>query len=434
MKRIINVCTRVEGHATVNIYIENKNDEISYVNFVIDAFRGFENFLLKKKLLDIPKLASRICGLCYASQMIVSCKAIEDIYGLNQIPEQSVLLRKLLMIGELIKSHCMNFFFQSLPDLLIIFNIRKNPLSPYDLIKFDPQLTTNIYELIKIGNDIDRIFGGRSIHPITLIPGGIAYTPSRKNITLARRYFQKAVDNLEYVIDYFIKLFSGFNPPIEFNLPNPTYLGLNKQGNYNRYDGSLGIKQDKTKIINFLKNDYSTYFDKDPNLQGINFDERENVLVGPLARNKVIENYGIDEVSTYLSYFDRSWKNNILYANFLRLIEMYIETHQGLKILDDPTLNNKETLPSLKSIKKFDGIGVVEAPRGILMHHYHLNKANTIDQVKLFIATEINIPIINQMITKYAKKLYEKLDINIVKKNIQMIIRAFDPCISCATH
>ncbi|MFX1307391.1 MAG: nickel-dependent hydrogenase large subunit, partial [Promethearchaeota archaeon] len=122
-------------------------------------------------------------------------------------------------------------------------------------------------------------------------------------------------------------------------------------------------------------------------------------------------------------------------TNFIRLIEMYIESYQGIQILDDPCLYVKEKLPSLDSIKKSDGIGLIEAPRGILLHHYHLNKSNVIDRVKLFVATEFNIPVINHMITNYAQELFEKTDdINLVKKNIQMIIRAFDPCISCATH
>ena len=127
--------------------------------------------------------------------------------------------------------------------------------------------------------------------------------------------------------------------------------------------------------------------------------------------------------------------NNILFTNFIRLLEMYIESYQNMQILDDPSLNVRESLPSLNSIKNKDCIGVVEAPRGTLIHHYHLNKSNVVDRIRLFVATEFNIPLLNQMITKYAQELFEITgDINLVKKNVQMIIRAFDPCISCATH
>ncbi|MFX1394994.1 MAG: nickel-dependent hydrogenase large subunit, partial [Promethearchaeota archaeon] len=240
--------------------------------------------------------------------------------------------------------------------------------------------------------------------------------------------------NLEWVIEKFIELFSNKNPPNYFELPNPTYFGLHNYGNYDRYTGILGIKQHKSNIVNFIQKEYIKYFDKDPELRGINFFKHKNILVGPLARFNIIENYGVEDVYTYLNYFDNSWKKNILFTNFIKLIEMYIEASQGLEILNNSILEKRISLTSLNSVKNSEGIGFIEAPRGMLMHHYHINKNNTIDKVKLYIATEINIPIINEMITSYARKLYEKNDINVVKEKVQTIIRAFDPCISCATH
>lgn len=238
LKKVIDVCTRVEGHGTVNIFLGNQNEEISNVNFETAIFRGFENILMNKKLLDIPKIASRICGLCYASQSIVSCKTIENMYEVEPL-EQSVLLRRLLMAGELIKSHSMHIFFQAFPDLMEIFNESQKILTPYDLIRYDPQLTTNFYELIKIGNEVENIFGGRSVHLITTIPGGVIYRPSRKKIVLARKYFQKSLINLEYIIDKFIQLFSNHTPPEEYTIINPTYIGLNNSRKFDRYIGAL---------------------------------------------------------------------------------------------------------------------------------------------------------------------------------------------------
>jgi NAD-reducing hydrogenase large subunit len=113
---------------------------------------------------------------------------------------------------------------------------------------------------------------------------------------------------------------------------------------------------------------------------------------------------------------------------------MYQESNQILIMLDNSNLQIKETLPKLGSKEQMEGIGVIEAPRGILMHHYFVNDKNYVEKVKLFIATEMNIPLINQLITNYAQKLYQKYDINKVKQELQIMIRAFDPCISCATH
>ncbi len=189
MLKVVDVCTRVEGHGNVKIIIQN--DEISRTEFEITPFRGFEQFLIGKKLIDIPRIISRLCGLCYASQSIASCKTIEDIYGI-EIPEQSVLLRRLLQCGELIKSHSMHFFFQSLPDLLKIFNLCQKVPSPYELINFDPDLTSKIYDLINIGNEIERLFGGRSTHLITTIPGGIIYQPTEKKKTTNSKILSKS--------------------------------------------------------------------------------------------------------------------------------------------------------------------------------------------------------------------------------------------------
>ena len=433
MLKTVDICTRVEGHGNVNILIQN--DNVSNVNFEIAAYRGFENFLIGKRLEDIPKIISRLCGLCHASQAIASCKVIENLYDV-EVNEQSILIRRLLLCGELIKSHCMHFFFQSLPDLLTIFNLSQKPISQYDLINFNPQLTKNLYELIKFGNEIEILFGGRSAHLITPIPGGLIYSPSRKNIIIARKYIQKASNNLEMIIETFIDYFSNKIPPEEFSLPNVIYIGLNNFGNYDRYSGSLRIIESERKIIDFQENSYPLYFDKDIDLRGIDFHfDKKKMLTGPISRFKIIENYGDDKISTYLENFGKSWSTNILFSDFLRLLEMFIETDQALEILENPSLSIKQKFPTLNSMKNSEGIGLVEAPRGILLHHYYVDKSNLVKKLKLFIATEINIPLINEMITKYAQKLYEKTgDIKLVKKRVQMVIRAFDPCISCATH
>lgn len=432
--KIVDVCTRVEGHGNIKILVQN--DEISSVDFEIGLTRGFESFLIGKKLMDIPKIVSRICGLCYASQTIASCKAIENLFDIA-VPEQSILLRRLLLFGELIKSHAMHFFFQSLPDLFQIFDFSKKPYSPQELTRIEPQLATNIYDLIKIGSEIERMFGGRSVHLITPIPGGLIYLPSQKKISMARKYLQKATINLEWIMAKFIELFSNRAPPKEYDLPNVIYLSLNNFGNFDRYGGRLKIKKNERSLIEFEDKNYSSYFDKDINLRGIdfNFDKSKKFLVGPFSRYKTTDNYEIDDINTYLQYFDKSWQHSILFANFLRLLEMFLETQQGLKILEEPVLNNRILLPSLDSVKNSEGIGVIEAPRGMLLHHYCIKDDNLIKEAKIFIPTEINIPLINELITNYAKELYNKTgDINLVKKKVQTVVRAFDPCISCVVH
>jgi len=433
MDKVVEACTRVEGSGNLNIYL--KNDEIYQTELTFSVFRGFENILIGKKLFDIPKIVSRICGLCSVSQTIASCKTIEDIYGIEP-SQQSILLRRLLLSGELIKSHIMHYFFQSLPDLLKIFEIHTVINDPNNLIKYNPHLTTNVFNLIKIGSEINELIGGREPHPITPIPGGLIFNPNQKSLIFMEKYLKKGIYYIETIIENFIDLFSAFDPPTQFNLSNPIYFGLKNNKGLDRYEGDLRIEQNKTTYDDFQAKNYSKYFDKDPNLYGIMFksDSKNKTLTGPIARYNLTQNYGIDKISEYLSNFGKKWRSNLFFLNFLQLIESYYEIQKSVEILNNTSLKSKTKLKQLNSIKKSNGIGVIEAPRGILMHHYHLNKAKIVDQVKLFIATEINLPILNKMITEYAKKLYEKDDIDSVKEKIQIMIRAFDPCISCASH
>lgn len=147
MEKVVDVCSRIEGHAEINIFLNN--EQINFLKLDTTVFRGFETILRGKKLNDIPKIVSRICGLCHASQTIASCKAIENLYDVSPTP-QAILLRKLLLSSELIKSHSMHYFFQTLPDLLNIFKLWKDSNEPYAILQFDPQTTTIIYDLIKL--------------------------------------------------------------------------------------------------------------------------------------------------------------------------------------------------------------------------------------------------------------------------------------------
>ncbi|MFX0058246.1 MAG: nickel-dependent hydrogenase large subunit [Candidatus Hodarchaeota archaeon] len=433
MEKVVEVCSRIEGHADIKIFFNN--EQIKYIKLDTSVFRGFETILKGKKLIDIPKIVSRICGLCHASQTIASCKTIENLYEVSPTP-QAILLRKLLLSAELIKSHSMHFFFQTLPDLLNIFKLWNNSSEPYEILQYDPQTTTLIYDLIKLGTKINEIFGGRVLHLITPIPGGIIYKPNQKNISLTQKSLQKALFNSQYLIKKFIDLFSDCKPPEDFNLDEISFLGLTNNGTYERYNGELRLKQVNSPLKDFTINLYSNYFEKDDGILGIQFktDIGENILTGPISRFKINEKYNQEIIKDYINNFDKQWKNSLLFWNFLQLIEIYSEINGCIELLKDPKLNSSSSYPVLKNLNKKEGIAAIEAPRGTLIHYYHLNERNIVDNVKLYVPTELNMPLINKKITDYAHKLYEKEPIDSVMKKVQIMIRSFDPCISCATH
>ncbi|MFX1236851.1 MAG: nickel-dependent hydrogenase large subunit [Promethearchaeota archaeon] len=433
MIKIVDVCKRIEGHGNLKMYI--KDDRIVDAEFQLPIYRGFENILKGKKILDVPRIVSRICGLCHASQTIVSCKAIENIYNIKPT-QQAIFLRRLLMLSELLKSHITHFFFQSLPDLLKIFNITSKDLDLNHLLVYNQDLTKNVFELIKISDEISRSIGGRSVHLINILPGGIIFKPGSNISKLIQNYISKGLIAIRGIIEYFINKFSKHAPPNYYNLPQINYMALNNNTTYDRYDGQFRIIKNPTKYEDFSPKDFNNYFDKDIGLRGINFygEGKNNTLVGPIARKKIGRNFGFNEIDNYFSSFEKGWNRNLLYANFFRLIEIYYELKYIEQTLDLKLLNSFIPLPDIQAIRHFTGIGAVEAPRGSLLHYYKVDKRNVVEEAKFFIATEINLPIINKMIIKYARELYKTMDISIVKKKVQMMIRSFDPCISCATH
>ncbi|MHA1105299.1 MAG: nickel-dependent hydrogenase large subunit [Promethearchaeota archaeon] len=258
------------------------------------------------------------------------------------------------------------------------------------------------------------------------------YNPSQISINLIRKLLQKGSNHAKYLIGNFNKLFSTKTPPSSFDLPKINYLGLSNQ---DRYNGKIIIKNYKDQF-NFSEKDYQPYFNKDVGVFGISFHRNNNMelITGPIAREKINEISITERIAPYFNKINENWKNSVLFQNFLELIEVDHEIHQCLKLLNDDSLNERIDLPDLGEIQKSEGIGILEAPRGLLMHHYKINQNESVIQAKLFIATEINIPLMNFMTLQYARDLYKNKAIDKVKKKIAQMIRAFDPCTSCATH
>ncbi|MBN1800812.1 MAG: nickel-dependent hydrogenase large subunit [Candidatus Lokiarchaeota archaeon] len=433
MIKTVELCTRIEGHGEISVY--TRDDQLLQAEFKLPIYRGFETMLKGKKILDVPRIVSRICGLCHASQTIVSCKVIENMYNIKPT-QQAIVLRRILMTAEMLKSHTTHFFFHSFPDLLKLFKISNKILDLNQLIAYDRILTKNIFELIKIGDDINKMLGSRSVHLVNVLPGGIIFKPSTHFSRNFQTLLSKGIGALKEILEFFIKQFSNLDPPASFSIPKVKNLALNNKKIYDRYEGIMTIKESRTKYEDFPIENFLEHFERDVGLRGINTlsESKTAILVGPIARRNIVENYGVQECNSYLDLFGKEWKKNLLFSNYLRLIEMYSEMKAINQYLETTRLESNLPLPDFRSIKNFEGISAVEAPRGSLLHYYKINERNVVEDAKFFIATEFNLPIINKMITKYARSIYETKDISEVKKEIQPMIRAFDPCISCATH
>ncbi|MHA1798998.1 MAG: nickel-dependent hydrogenase large subunit, partial [Candidatus Helarchaeota archaeon] len=168
----------------------------------------------------------------------------------------------------------------------------------------------------------------------------------------------------------------------------------------------------------------------------LNYHGEKNLLAGQSARfNIAIDSFITDKIKDYLDNFNKPWKSSVIFSDFLQLLELFILIEEGILILEEENLTRNLNMPTLPTIKKTEGFGVVEAPRGTLIHHYEINDRLVLEKVELRIPTEINIPSINNILTRNCIKFYEQTkDLEKTKKLAQMILRCFDPCISCATH
>ncbi|NHI93364.1 MAG: hypothetical protein EAX96_12835 [Candidatus Lokiarchaeota archaeon] len=435
MKKTINLCTRVEGHGELHFLM--KKEELQNVNFEVTGIRGFENILLNKKLEDVPRISGRICGLCHVSQSVASLKAIEDIYEI-EVSDQVKNLRRLMMIGDHIKSHITHFFFQIFPDLFFIVKGRKAPLNPNELIKFNPELTEYIFDLLKNAVSIINMLGGRSVHPISLAIGGSYYTPQKKELDFVRRTYQKSFNDIEFVINLFLELFLKNSPAEHFALGKANFMSMENKGEFDIYEGNLKIMEEDGMIhdIPLDKTNEMLIRHEAPGIY-LDYHGEKNLLAGQLARYNIIsESFKANEIKEFLGDFTKTWKSSVIFSDFLQILELYMLISQALNILDNDNLARKMDYPLIPPApKKKVGFGLVEAPRGTLIHRFEIDDRILTKDVMLKIPTEVNIPSLNEILTRNCKNFYEKVqNLDATKQIGQMILRSFDPCISCATH
>lgn len=439
MSTNIDICTRIEGHATIE-YIVQKN-EISAVNFKMEAFRGFENILKEKKINDVPRIASRICGLCYASQGIASVRAIENMFGITP-PASARAMRAVLMCGELIKSHALHFFFQGYPDIYEHFLGGGKQIGLEELIRRDPAFTSSMFELVKLGRDVSEVFGGREIHAISQVAGGRAFTPSPKEINASRKQLEKAAEIARNILVDLLKEYEGAEVLDDFAFKNVACMALAtgpdvEHGIY-RQDGKLSVMYPNGTIKRVPSMQFKDLLWIEPGDREYEtpLDQSMDYLVGPLARahlgSLVVDD---PDLKSAIDGAAEKWNDNMFFNYAMQLVDIRESAIQAMSMLDGVSDESNRQGSSDPVSEGMEGTGIVEAPRGTLIHHYIAGKNGTIAGVELYIATKINLPLIDRMLTKRCLELQDKgLAMDEIRRRAEMIVRTFDPCISCATH
>ncbi|MBE7383597.1 MAG: Ni/Fe hydrogenase subunit alpha [Leptolyngbya sp. SIO1E4] len=445
---VIDPITRIEGHAKISVYLDDAG-EVSDARFHVVEYRGFEKFCEGRPFTEMAGITARICGICPVSHLICAAKTGDKILAVK-VPKAADKLRRLLNLAQLTQSHALSFFHLSSPDFLLGWDSDPAKRNVFGLIAADPELARAGIRLRQFGQQIIEILGGRKIHAAWTVPGGVrsplsedgrAWIVDRLPESLATT--RKALDIFKGLIDGPMKeevqVFGEF-PSLFMSLVAP-------DGAWEHYDGHLRFTDSTGNIVadNLREDDYANFIGeavedwsylKFPYYKPLGYPEGI-YRVGPLARLNTcshINTPGADaELRAFRDYAGGVPTSSFLY-HYARLIEILGCLEKIQEYMDDPDLMSSRCRAEA-GVNELEAIGVSEAPRGTLFHHYKVDEYGLIEQVNLIIATGHNNLAMNKTITQIAKRHVHGEDIQEGFLNrVEAGIRCFDPCLSCSTH
>ncbi len=449
-KIVITPITRIEGHAKVTIFLDEQ-DEVKNARFQVVDFRGFEKFCQGRPFYEMPLITSRACGICPVSHILASAKACDAIAGVKP-PEPTIMLRRLMHMGQLIQSHALNFFHLSAPDILLGMDSDPAERNIFGLIEKRPELAIQGVKLRKFGQEIIERVAGKRIHSADWVnPGGAKWPRKKENADFLLSQLPEALDITRNTLDMFKKSLDWFEDVDVENFGDcpSRYLGLvTKDGGLEHYDGNIRIVGQNGEII-ADQLDPSKYYEyigeavepwsymKFPYLKSLGYPEGD-YRVGPLARLNVASNCGTPLADEELKEFKKHGVNGCVHSAFhyhyARLIETLFCIETAKDLLEDNAIIS-DWVTSKASVNVFEGVGVAEAPRGTLIHHYTVDPNGMVTWVNMIIATEHNNAAYNKAVTQVAQKYVKAKELKEGMLNrVEAVIRAFDPCLSCATH
>jgi NAD-reducing hydrogenase large subunit len=444
---VINSVTRIEGHAKITIQLDTKG-QVEDAHFHVTQFRGFEKLCEGRPFYEMPSLMARICGICPVSHLIASAKACDDLLAV-QIPPTAVKLRNILNSAQIIQSHALSFFHLSSPDLLLGMDSDPASRNLFGVLKENPQLMMDGIQLRKIGQQIIEWLGGKRIHPSWVVPGGVNNPLGEDDRANILALIPEGLAIAQRTLAWFKSIMENFREEIQSFANFPTlFLGLvNRQGMMEHYDGNIRITDASGSIIadqiDTLHFNYyigeavepNTYL-KSPYYKPLGYPDGI-YRVGPLARLNIVDRCGTrlaDEEWAVFRELQRGAVLSSFYYHYARLIEILFCLEKISNLLNDADILNPH-VRAFAQPNQFEGIGVAEAPRGTLMHHYRINKNGKIEWANLVIATGHNNLAMNRGVLQAARHFVKgsKLQEGMLNR-VEAVIRAFDPCLSCSTH
>jgi NAD-reducing hydrogenase large subunit len=456
-KITIEPVTRVEGHGKVTIKFDDAGN-VSQSRLHIVEFRGFERFVQGRPYWEAPVLVQRLCGICPVSHHLAAAKALDVIVGAGTgdgLTPTGEKMRRLMHYGQFFQSHVLHFFHLVSPDLL--FGVDGDPAirNIIGVALKHKDLAVQGVMMRKFGQEIIRATAGKKIHGTGAIPGGI-----NKNLSIEERdEFLLGADplNADKMIEWaqgaldFLKDYHAKNTDFidNFSKFDSNHLSLVREdGALDIYHGVLrAVDAQGNRILNDVDyQDYDKYISEEVrNWSYMKFpylidQGKENgwYRVGPLARLNTAEfiptPLAQKEFEIYKAYTNGKPNNMCMHMHYARLIETLHAAEMIKILLNDPDLLKDDLV--VKGTKQSRGVGVIEAPRGTLFHHYEINKDDQITTANLIVSTTNNNEPMNRAVNNVANSYMngQETITEGMMNAVEVAIRAYDPCLSCATH
>jgi len=444
----IDPVSRVEGHGKVTLLLDD-DGHVHEARLHIVEFRGFEAFIEGRPYWEVPVMVQRLCGICPVSHHLAAAKALDAVVGTVPVTRTAEKMRRLMHYGQIMQSHALHFFHLSSPDLLFGFDSEVGRRNIVGVAQAHPEVARQGVALRRFGQQVIKATAGKRIHGTAAVPGGI-----NKHLDIADRdalmteadrmvaWSQAAVQLVRKLHEADPGLYDVFG-----RFESPFMSLVRADGAMDLYDGHLRLRDAHGSILydgvaveqymDFITETVKPWsYMKFPFVTAMG-EQTGWYKVGPLAR---VQNCDFiptplaeAERKAFLDYADGAVQHAPLAYHWARMIEMLHATEMIRDLLIDPDLLGGERMA--EGPRGTNGVGVIEAPRGTLIHHYAVNEDDLVSWCNLIVSTTHNNQAMNTAVREVARHYLDgKTLTEGLLNHIEVAIRAFDPCLSCATH
>ena len=448
MKTItIDPVTRIEGHAKITIQLGD-DGRVAETQFHVTQVRGFEKFVEGRPFYEMPAITARVCGICPVSHLLASSKACDAIMAVR-IPPAAKMLRELVHYGQFVQSHALSFFYLSAPDLLLGMDHDPATRNVMGVIAEHPEVARGGIELRKFGLQIVEAVAKERVHGAGIVPGGVAEPLTAATRDRLLNDLPTAMTTARRTLEFFKRKVEGFEEEIETfgSEPMMSAAMVDAAGDLQLYDGRLRFQNADGSIVadqieaedtmhwigeSSLRDSYM----KAPYFRPKGFPAGA-YRVGPLARLNAVRACGTPLADAELEEFRQRFgapAHGAFLFHYARLIEIVHALERVQRLLADPAILDTK-VRATAGVNATEGVGMIEAPRGVLLHHYRVNDDGAMTWANLIVATGHNNLAIGRSIRQVSERYIDGAHLTEGMLNrVSAVVRAFDPCLSCSTH